>query len=762
MSAETTTSNNTAASGHVTIVFTSDWGVSTGVGQAGRTHSTVERGSDGQPVVRGTVIAGVLREQAFIAARALDSAAGTPDASGSRDASGGPDIQKGPWESFTEWLFGQHPDLSPGPHSHPRHVVFTDASPIAYLPVHDTVSLSIDPTTGTARDQFLRFTERAAPGVLTGTFQLIDEAGAPLDDNEAINAARFLLGVAGLMVRGIGSGRSGGDGECTVAVVDRDNLADSQLDGEAAEALARIKESVAREGDDSSQDFTYTTADVEAVASALHGLARKPLSQVPPLPLTAKERERLEVTMPSGDGDEAGATTWYEATLDIVLDSPVVSYEVPFSNEVRSLDFLRGTVLVPWLHGLLRRKFSDEDLVGSAIVSGDLRIGDALPVYRDAPGLPIPFVFEEEKVPADAHPEDESSKEKPCTLFNRHIPIASQECGRNTVPLRNRYVFLTLSSDEPDEHDGANVSVTGWVGKPTLIGRQSTAIDSSTGAAKDASLFLVRALPAGLLLRCSVVVSARLLAVLRPTVTGEDAISSGSTQTVELDLGITQEKALLGSRKLTGTFGRARCTLSKEFRRVGSTPSPLQGSTNSGDASVSSRDLIEVSLWFTSDVLACSSALGPGGTVKDLELAFRRAGISLQAVQESSGGDSRLPCPEQDEEPCPSGTDDCPPHRNRKHIVTAIRHRRVDSWSTADNAPRATRLAIQAGSVIRVRVASEQLNTLKTLGHVGVGELTPQGYGRFKVDSHALSRPKLPLIKTVSKCFTDNESEVCQ
>lgn len=761
MSAETTTSNNTAASGHVTIVFTSDWGVSTGVGQAGRTHSTVERGSDGQPVVRGTVIAGVLREQAFIAARALDSAAGTPDASGSRDASGGPDIQKGPWESFTEWLFGQHPDLSPGPHSHSRHVVFTDASPIAYLPVHDTVSLSIDPTTGTARDQFLRFTERAAAGILTGSFTLIDEAGAVCSDPATVNAARFLLGVAGLMVRGIGSGRSGGDGECTVAVADRDNMADGQLDGEAADALARIKESVARESGASSQDFTYTTADVVAVASALRGLARKPLSQVPPLPLTAKECKRLDVTMPSGNGDEAGAT-WYEATLDIVLDSPVVSYEVPFSNEVRSLDFLRGTVLVPWLHGLLRRKFPDDDLVGSAIVSGDLRIGDALPVYRDTPGLPIPFVFEEEKVPTDVDPEDKSSKKKPCTLFNRHIPIAAQECGRNTFPLRNRYVFLPLSSDEPDEHDGADVSVTGWVGKPTLIGRQSTAIDSSTGAAKDASLFLVRALPTGLRLRCSVVVSARLLAVLRPTVTGEDAISSGSTQTVELDLEITQEKALLGSRKLTGTFGRARCTLSKEFRRVGSTPSPLQGSTKSGDASVSSRDLIEVSLWFISDVLARSSALGPGGTVKDLELAFRRAGISLQAVQESSGGDSRLPCPEQDEEPCPSGTDDGTDPRNRKHIVTAIRHRRVDSWSPADNVPRATRLAIQAGSVIRISVASEQLDTLKALGHVGVGELTPQGYGRFKVDSHALRKPKLPLIKTVSKCFTDSGSETRQ
>ena len=169
-----------------------------------------------------------------------------------------------------------------------------------------------------------------------------------------------------------------------------------------------------------------------------------------------------------------------------------------------------------------------------------------------------------------------------------------------------------------------------------------------------------------------------------------------------------------------------------------------------------------MSLWFISGVLARSGALGPGGTVRDLELAFRRAGISLQAVQESSGGDSRLPCPEQDEEPCPSGTDDGTDPRNRKHIVTAIRHRRVDSWSPADNVPRATRLAIQAGSVIRISVASEQLDTLKALGHVGVGELTPQGYGRFKVDSHALRKPKLPLIKTVSKCFTDSGSETRQ
>ena len=155
-----------SASGHVTIVFMSDWGVSTSVGQAGRTHSTIERCGD-DPVVRGTVITGVLREQAMVAAEAFDRAMGS---SGEH------------WKEFALWLFGQDPDSEPGSTPHPRHVLFTDATPASSIDVHDTVSLSIDPTTGTARDQFLRFTERAAPGALTGTFTLIDEAGAETSD----------------------------------------------------------------------------------------------------------------------------------------------------------------------------------------------------------------------------------------------------------------------------------------------------------------------------------------------------------------------------------------------------------------------------------------------------------------------------------------------------------------------------------------------------------------------------------------------------
>ena len=689
------------ASGHVTIVFTSDWGVSTGVGHAGRTHSTIER-NNGKPVVRGTVITGVLREQAMLAARALDGA------------------EEGKWTGFALWLFGQNPDGKQGSDPHPRHVIFSDAAPASAIPVHDTVSLSIDPTTGTARDQFLRFTERAAPGVLTGTFTLIDEAEDEDYIQRTIEAAHFLLGVAGLMVRGIGSGRSGGDGECTVVVSDKDYVEIGRQDAKAADALKRI---LTNQDNDSP---TYSSEDVAAVADSLRSLTRDSLREIPDPP-DLPESSPQDIAMPDLQQSKSGDTTWYETALDIVLDSPVVSYEVPFSNEVRSLDFLRGTVLVPWLHNLLRKKYQGgSDLVKSAIVSGDLRISDALPVYKGVAGLPVPFVLENEKVPEDKL-EDKKDDKEPCTLFNRHIPIDNQECGDNTIPTRGRYVFVKSSG----------VPATGWIGKPSLIGRQSTAINSETGAAKDGQLFLVRALPAGLKLRASVVVSKRLLSELR----GTDATSADSPLT--LDLGIAVQSAFLGSRKLTGTFGRARCTVDSTFTEVGSTPPPVEGPvTDEGTQASSPESIEEVSLWFTSDVLARSSALGLGGSVEDLELAFRRANVPVTVVQEST-----------DEKPRSRSNQD-PDDKNRKRILTAIRHRRVDSWSPRDNAPRATRLAIQAGSVIRVRILPDDLESLKALGHIGVGELTPQGYGRFLVDSSILVKATLPLFKTKSKSFT--------
>lgn len=645
------------ASGHLTIVFTSDWGVSTGVGQAGRTHSTIERCGD-DPVVRGTVITGVLREQAILAARALDGS------------------QEGKWTNFALWLFGQDPDGKQGSTPHPRHVLFTDATPASSIPVHDTVSLSIDPTTGTARDQFLRFTERAAAGILTGTFTLIDEAGADLSNPATIEAAHFLLGVAGLMVRGIGSGRSGGDGECTVLVTNN-----------------KIK---ACDGQSTSKIVAFASSCTQELRTSLKKLAQslKP-DVVNALPAPQRSTQHQVGTI---DGSAATHSGGHHLILDLTLNSPIVSYEVPFSNEIRSLDFLRGTVLLPWLHRLVSSKKHGEDeaIITNAVTGGHLSVSDALPVIGDTKGLPVPLTLKTDKT---------SPSDSTITLFGN----STKETGK--IPIRGGYVFFA-----PKEGDGKEPSTKtqGWYGKPPLRGRQTTAINHETGAASKGQLVLVEALPEGMSMRANVWVS-------------DELWKAASVSDL---LGKTRE-ARLGSRKLTGTFGSAHCTLREEpdderearsqFGNTGSTQLTSTASTSTdgtahGEGTTTSSDDQRVSLWFTSDVIARSAGLGAGGTVDDLIRAFKREGIIVEA----------------------DGT-------------PSIRHRRVDSWSPADNGPRATRLAIQAGSVVQVRLSPDDLGALETLGHIGVGELTPQGYGRFLVDHPLLSRVRGRESLTVTK-----------
>ena len=656
-----------SASGHVTIVFMSDWGVSTGVGHAGRTHSTIERCGD-DPVVRGTVITGVLREQAMVAAEAFDRAMGS---SGEH------------WKEFALWLFGQDPDSEPGSTPHPRHVLFTDATPASSIDVHDTVSLSVDPTTGTARDQFLRFTERAAAGVLTGTFTLIDEAGAETSDQETIKAAHFLLGVAGLMVRGIGSGRSGGDGECTVLVTSH--------------------EVEARAGQSTSKIVALASSCAQELRTSLKKLAQSLEPEVvSALPAPQRSTQHQVGTI---DGSAAQHSGGHHLILDLTLNSPIVSYEVPFSNEIRSLDFLRGTILLPWLHRLVssKKQAENEAVITNAVTGGHLVVSDALPVISETEGLPVPLTLKTDKT---------LSSDSPITLYGD-----SPE-NKGKIPVRGGYVFFGPKGGDGKE---PGTKTQGWYDKPPLRGRQTTAINHETGAASKGQLVLVDALPEGMSMRAHVWVS--------------DELWNAASVSNLLN---KPREARLGSRKLTGTFGSATCTLREEtateresrsrFGNAGiaqptGDASKSASGTTPGESAPASSDDQTVALWFTSDVIARSAGLGAGGTVDDLIRAFKRESITVEAV----------------------GT-------------PSIRHRRVDSWSPADNGPRASRLAIQAGSVVQVTVSDKVRAALVKLAPFGVGELTAQGYGRFVVAHPLLSIESIEVTKAKLKHFVPKKA----
>ena len=456
------------------------------------------------------------------------------------------------------------------------------------------------------------------------------------------------------------------------------------------------------DGQSTSKIVAFASSCAQELRTSLKKLARSLKPEVVSA-LPAPRQGGTQHQVGTVDGSAAQHSGGHHLILDLTLNSPIVSYEVPFSNEIRSLDFLRGTVLLPWLHRLVSSKKHGEDeaIITNAVTGGHLSVSDALPVISDTEGLPVPLTLKTDKT---------SPSDSTITLFGD----SAEETGK--IPIRGGYVFFG-----PKGGDGTvpGTKTQGWYGKPPLRGRQTTAINHETGAASKGQLVLVEALPEGMCMRAHVWVSDELW----------EAASVSSL------LGKTRE-ARLGSRKLTGTFGSATCTLREEtaaerearihFGNAGSAQltsaasSSADGTATGVETPASSSD---VYLWFTSDVIARSAGLGAGGTVDDLIRAFRREGITIEAV----------------------GT-------------TSIRHRRVDSWSPADNGPRASRLAIQAGSVIQVSVNDESHAKLLKLAPFGVGELTAQGYGRFVVDHPLLSIRSIQVTKAKLKHFVCKEA----
>ena len=453
-----------------------------------------------------------------------------------------------------------------------------------------------------------------------------------------------------------------------------------------------------RAGQSTSAFVAYASDQAKVLRGTLKGLAQAFKDDVDALPSPRQEGAQHQVG--TVDGSAAQHSGGHHLILDLTLNSPIVSYEVPFSNEIRSLDFLRGTVLLPWLHRSLssNKRGEDEAVIANAVTGGHLSVSDALPVIKEVEGRPVPLTLKTDKT---------SPSDSTITLYG--------DSSDNTagIPVRGGYVFFGSKGGDGKE---PGTKTQGWYGKPPLRGRQTTAINHETGAASKGQLVLVEALPEGMSMRAHVWVSDELW----------EAASVSSL------LGKTRE-ARLGSRKLTGTFGSATCTLREEtaaerearshFGNAGSTQLTSTASTSAdgtapGEDTPASSDDQRVSLWFTSDVIARSAGLGAGGTIEDLIRAFKCKGIIVEAV----------------------GT-------------PSIRHRRVDSWSPADNGPRASRLAIQAGSVIQVHVSKKDRDKLLELAPFGVGELTAQGYGRFVVDHPLLSIQSIEVTKAKLKHF---------
>lgn len=872
----------------VTIRFTSDWGVGTGTGYAGGVDSVVEVDENNRPVVCGTAATGVIREQALTVARALD---------------GG---RSGRWHDFIGSLFGGAPNFGDADEDRdrddptgqsdkpstsadqtvPRAIVFSDAHICeeAKAPdgaeantkadaevagnrnpaensgvsrdddtakVTEVVSVSIDEKTGTAKPDHFRIIERAPACVLKGRVDFVDpEIWNESQDKTAnqIDAAKFVLALAGTLVPAIGSEKTNGDGRCEITVGDFLDDVDLSARGDDGGDSPAVKNDEFGDSDaggsaDSGEDAGRSLGPVEKQAKAAHAACKEWLqeklkeleetgspSKAPdPVRVGAsgespcigcaekadpsQQADQQGQAEPKGHVDQQGqaepkgqaygrqpdgrgdSPSYRSFDLNIELKTPVVSYEVPMSNEVRSLDFLRGTVVLAWVHSRLRGKFPADETIRDAVVNGELFVSDATACVAGARGRPVPMVFSYPKVvpsESDGGP-DQSTRE----LWNR---LVSKEPEDVHVPVRSGYIF--------DFGDGESGKPRYGTGAPPVIGRQSTAHDAVRGTAKDGQLFLVRALAADLTLRSEVTITESLYRH-RPTVAknlcehrpGEP--QNETQQVSQRTLGemlpeILRGQARLGSRRLAGTFGLAECTTTEKYASdgaaaarsgaVGGDDAPAGGNAASGNDAVTDAHVHANSddnantgntdgwdsegattIWFTSDLLLRSPSLGAAGSSTDIIDAFNRSDAFNSAdariepfspektrkdgtVASKQGANNGMTPPKRgastSSSKCDNGTlpkqdaSDCEgDHRYR----AGLRYRRVDSWSAAEGQPRATRLAVQAGSVLKVCLGDKieqrrkALAALRELETVGIGELRAQGFGRFVVGDPLLS-----------------------
>ena len=851
----------------VTIRFTSDWGVGTGAGYAGGVDSVVEVDENNRPVVRGTAVTGVIREQALTVARALD---------------GG---QSGRWHAFIGSLFGGAPNLGdadedcdPGDptgqsgkprasadQTVPRAVVFSDAriceeakaaDGAGTAKVTEVVSVSIDEKTGAAKPDHFRIIERAPACVLKGRVDFVDpEIWNESQDKTTnqIDAAKFVLALAGTLVPAIGSEKTNGDGRCEITVGDflddvglfarGDDGGDSPAvkngkfgDSEVGGSADSGEDDSACSGEDAGRPLSPVEKQAKAVHAACKRWLHKELKELvetgnpseAPDPVQvgasgespcvasaedadpSKQADQQGQAEPKGKPDgrqadgRADSPSYRSFDLNIELKTPVVSYEVPMSNEVRSLDFLRGTVVLAWVHSRLRGKFPNDERIRDAAVKGDLFVSDATACVAGVRGRPVPMVFSYPKVvpsESDGGP-DQSTRE----LWNR---LVSKEPEDVHVPVRSGYIF--------DFGDGESGKPRYGTGAPPVTGRQSTAHDAVRGTAKDGQLFLVRALAAGLTLQSEVTITESLYRH-RPTVAknlcehrpGEP--QNEAQQVSQRTLGemlpeILRVQARLGSRRLAGTFGLAECEATEKYASDGAAAARSDavggnGTSAGGNAAAGNGAIADVhvranlddnantgnadawdsegatTIWFTSDLLLRSRSLGAAGSSGDIIDAFNcsdafdsanarirlfsaeKAGKEGAAASKQDASKGMTP-PKRDDGRSSSKRDastssskhdngtlpkqdasDCEgDHRYR----AGLRYRRVDSWSAAEGQPRATRLAVQAGSVLKVCLGdnAEQrrkaLAALRELETVGIGELRAQGFGRFVVGDPLLS-----------------------
>jgi CRISPR-associated protein Csx10 len=340
----------------LSIKMTSDWHIGSGQGRHRSIDRLIDRDYDDLPFIPAATVRGIWRDAAQLLARGLDEDKG--------DA----------WSRFAERLFGSEPVLNPKsketptpsliavtdaifPESLRGHFIEPEAGKMVQPEAGKKVlrealtfikpGVSIDPSSGAAKKDFLRFEEVARGGAI-----LEAEGEVTCEDQHAQVIAAFLLGAAAFIER-LGGKRRRGMGRCSVKVV----FAGPGLSNNASEA-----------------------------AEILEKNADRPPELQPP----QRDLAESNIAPPKVAPEE-----WTKIPLRLTLLSPLVASDEVLGNVVTCQDHIPSGILLPPIASRLATAGLAN--VWALIAAGNVRVLPATPEIGGERSLPLPFCWEEEK-----------------------------------------------------------------------------------------------------------------------------------------------------------------------------------------------------------------------------------------------------------------------------------------------------------------------------------------------------------------------------
>ncbi len=362
----------------------SDWRIGTGTGRQGSVDGIVARDVRDLPFVPSTTLRGIWRDAAETLAHGLDGGA----------AGGG-------WARAVDHLFGSQPALDGG--------AGRETGPIpGLLTVGDArfpdelgrlleprpkarqaftfikSGVAIDPETGRAKDDFLRFDEIARADAVLACEVSIAETG----DEDVDNKLKAFALASLRLVERLGGDRRRGAGRCRIEVVEKGKAGDDLVE----EAVNRL------------------AADHEA-----------------PVDVAVPTQDRIVHY-----GDAAGIGETLRFGLDVELTAPTTIASKVEGNLTSTLDFVPGTFLLSAAARLLAGVGVAEDDFFAAVSAGRARVLAATPLADGNRALPVPFILEEKK-------DDASSPWPGGARGSLRVRPQADDGGAQYRPLRSGY-----------------------------------------------------------------------------------------------------------------------------------------------------------------------------------------------------------------------------------------------------------------------------------------------------------------------------------